>query len=256
MALIESFKTYLYSPLTLFRLGRVCLWHSGRCGSTVLGDLLEQHPRIYWAGEVLEKYSKQVESDSDKAQAWAGGKKIIRREIMRGGAHYFGMEMKLWHMHRIGIDIQTVLDFLKSHKLQKNIVLERTNYLRVAVSGYVLQATRESHVSLGGKPKKPKQGVLVDLHDLINLMDYFAEFYNELKRLLPADSLWLSYEDDILPDPSIGYKKVINYCGLIPEATTVRLGRTNPQSLENIILNYNEVKNKLESTPYNWMLNG
>ncbi|NEQ34055.1 MAG: hypothetical protein F6K04_24205 [Leptolyngbya sp. SIO4C5] len=40
---------------------RIAMLHYGRCGSTVLGDLLGQHPDIFWDSEVFERlYTQQL----------------------------------------------------------------------------------------------------------------------------------------------------------------------------------------------------
>ncbi|MGF1479266.1 MAG: hypothetical protein ACFB4I_07215 [Cyanophyceae cyanobacterium] len=45
-------------PLTQYKnRPGIFMWHHGRCGSTVLGKLLDQHPDINWRGEIFELYA-------------------------------------------------------------------------------------------------------------------------------------------------------------------------------------------------------
>jgi hypothetical protein len=61
----EKFKKYrrarsvasrLLCPLTP---NGICFLHQGRCGSTVLGNMLNQHPRISFRGEIFEHFMKE-----------------------------------------------------------------------------------------------------------------------------------------------------------------------------------------------------
>ena len=124
-------------PFSIFRPFNVCMWHIGRCGSTVVGDLLNQDGRIVWSSEILEPYSREVETRNLQREAWKGAKRRIRYKQLTAGARIFGFEMKLWHLKRIGVEAKTALNFLKQNKYDKHILLERKNYLRAIVSSFV-----------------------------------------------------------------------------------------------------------------------
>lgn len=48
---------------SLIRERNVVMFHCGRCGSSVVGGLLNQHTKVRWAGEIFEnvryKYGKE-----------------------------------------------------------------------------------------------------------------------------------------------------------------------------------------------------
>ena len=48
------------------RVTNFVMLHSGRCGSTVAGDLLAQHPEIAWRGEIFERYKDDPRSKGAK----------------------------------------------------------------------------------------------------------------------------------------------------------------------------------------------
>ena len=50
-ALIKRALSHVLNP---FRPGNILIIHIGRCGSTVLGKMLNEHPMIYWASELYE----------------------------------------------------------------------------------------------------------------------------------------------------------------------------------------------------------
>jgi hypothetical protein len=75
-----------------------------------------------------------------------------------------------------------------------------------------------------------------------------------LALLADKDVLQLTYEDDILKDPRIAYRRVCGYLGLEPCPAFVRHARSNPFRLDEIIENYDEVKQALSGTEFEWML--
>ena len=230
-----------------------CIWHSGRCGSTVLASMLKQHPKIYCAEELLETYSKSYESWADKSGGWSGGKWRIRRSMQKGGTKVSGFEMKIWHLHRLRVSVSEAMNFLRGINFNRHIVLERQNYLRVIVSGHILRKTSRSHIKLDeSTPNLSK--VYINLEELDSSICKFSDFYTELKMLLGQDCLWLLYEKDILEEPNIAFRKVTDFLGLEPLTATVRLRRTNPYPLQEIILNFDEISAHLKDTTHEWML--
>ena len=245
---------FVNAPFSALRRFNVCMWHSGRCGSSVLGDLLRQDGRIVWGKEILERYSKKVEARNLQGAAWQGAKRRIRYNQLIAGARIFGFEMKIWHLKRMGVEPKTAWGFLKQQKYDKQIILERKNYLRVIVSGFVGQATSKLHCKTGESPVSAK--IRLHLRSLRNGLRIFTKFYDEMKRLLPESSLLITYEDDILPDPVVAYGKVVNYLGLTPRHVVVNYQRTNQGNLQEIVVNLDEVREYLKGTQYEWMVTG
>ena len=66
--------------------------------------------------------------------------------------------------------------------------------------------------------------------------------------------MFLSYEDDILPDPKIAYEKVCGFLDLEVRNPKVNLRRTNPFDIHEIVENYAELEKTLKNTKYEWML--
>jgi hypothetical protein len=228
------------------------MWHIGRCGSTVVGDLLRQDGRIIWGSEILEPYSKKVEAKNLQRIAWKCAKRRIKYEQLVAGRRIFGFEMKIWHLKRLGVNPQTALNFLKQNKYEKHILLERRNYLRVIVSGFVGAATSKWHSKIGEKSVSAK--IHLNMKDVNEHLQIFTQFYDEMKKLLPETCLLLTYEEDILHDPIIAYRKVANYLGLLPRSVVVKFQKTNPEDLHKIVFNFREVAEYLKGTKYEWML--
>ena len=71
-----------------WRAGSVAMFHMGRCGSTVLAKMLEQHPRIFWDGEIYERVSPRLYHR-------LGPRGFLRFKQMRAGRRFYGFEVKL-----------------------------------------------------------------------------------------------------------------------------------------------------------------
>lgn len=244
-------RALLNAPMSLLRPFNVCLWHGGRSGSTVLGDLLGQHQRVYWAGEVLENYTKKVEQSSTAAAGWQRAGRLIRYGKLVAGARIYGCEMKIWHMKRLGVGAKTVLSFLRNAGFTRHILLERQNYLRIIASGHARVKTGRAHIKTNEARHEAAFGL--DPDRIEALIRIYEQFFDEMRDLLRPGYIHLQYEDDIQADPLIAYRKTVDYLGLEPAPVTVRLQRTNPDPLERIVTNYDEIRARLAGTRYEWM---
>jgi len=232
------------------------MWHTGRCGSSVIADLIRQDGRIHWAGEILEGYSKiwsqkNIMNGDISKQIY---RKIKKRQMIAGW-RAFGFEMKLWHHKRLNLEFEEVFGILQQLSFNNNILLERKNYLRQTVSWQVAKARGQIHLRQGQERKlvKIKLNVSDDSRLLYGLRLY-THYHQELKEKLPQDFLYLCYEDDIQSDPYRGYSKIMQYFGYSPKDVSTQHVRTNPYKLSDVIENYDEVSNYLENTPFHWMI--
>jgi hypothetical protein len=248
----RSTRLLMHGPLTPLRPYNICMWHAGRCGSTVIGDMLNQHNKIFWGSEVLEQYSRHVETGTvSKEQAWHGAKRLLNRRQMEAGARIFGIEMKYWHLARLNIEPEEMLEYLEEHNYIKHIILERSNYLRICVSGRVARSTSQLH----RKNDAPHISAQVELNTRVieKTMRAYSKFFNKMKQLLD-DYLLITYEDHIVNDPKIAYQKIIEFLGLKAGHVNINFARTNPAGLRDIVSNIAEVQDYFKDTEFEWMV--
>ncbi len=124
--IVYNLNACLYSPFSVLRDLNICMWHIGRCGSTVIADLIQQDGRIDWGGEILEDFSKNpppkaIKSSDIPKEVY---RKIKKRQRI-AGYRPFGFEMKLWHYERLKLEFEEVFEILQQLGFNKNIVLER-----------------------------------------------------------------------------------------------------------------------------------
>jgi LPS sulfotransferase NodH len=189
-----------------------------------------------------------------------------RRAGRRTGKRFYGFELKYLpqqHLRRefLNLRLEECVSLLRRLRFSRFIVLHRENYLRQAISVQVGREQRRWHARTA--PEKPTR-IVVNLESFrpgpprISLLDEFRsleENHDKLKHLLGHDEvLYLSYERDILADPTQAYFKCCGFLGVAPASPQIALARTNPFPYEEIVLNMPAVRTLLCSTKYAWML--
>jgi hypothetical protein len=252
--------------LSRSRIGNVVLFHIGRSGSTVLGDLLDQHPRVFWDQEIYRGLEDKAPRLTEGHNPELSGKalQILRQRMNRVGKEFYGFETKFFQLRLTEAKLPDYIEGLKHIGITHFIVLERENYLRKVVSSLVYHAKNASHQ----RPNKQVQlnTLCLDVNNLcidkdakplLAYLNQWKQDFNTLKRLLAKENvLYLSYEADILPNPIISYERTCAFLGIALQRVSVHYGRTNPFRLSEIITNFPEVKEYLSATPFEWMLNG
>lgn len=249
------------------RRGNVVMFHSGRVGSTVVGELLRQSPKIFWDREIYDRLF------ADHEKKYGGIQRIgevdplvyLKQRASAVGAAYYGFEVAFRHLVVFGLDLPTYVEAVAAQGCQHFIVLERKNKLRSVISALVAKETAEYHVLSGKKP--PRKSVTVDVErismqrrndwilPLVEVIDTFEHNYAEARRVLDGkQALFLTYEDDVLEDPRRAYQQACDFLGVAAPAAEVRLTRTNPYPVRDLIENVADVERVLQGSGYEWML--
>lgn len=238
--------------------------HTGRCGSSVLGDMLNAHSKFHWAGEIFEAFmgidaSNASETNQRIRKTIDSSRDSTRSRIYGFATKY--LDQQHLSSECLNISIDDYVTRLDQLGFSHFIVLDRTNYLRRAVSALVGKATGKWHSH--DEPSRPTS-VTVDLQSYLtggqprSLIQFFEstdDRRNELKRALTnRNSLQLTYEDDVEQDPMIGYRKICDFLDMADEGPAINLRRTNPFTFRQMIVNYAEVEAALHDTKYSWMI--
>jgi hypothetical protein len=269
MPLTQATLVYLrdYRPRPMrvrnsnFREANVAMFHTGRSGSTVLANMLNDHSEVNWGGELLGRMNERYRFMMRKPDA---PQSIIERSCYSRLSRIYGFETKYLPQqnHRVDMDLEDYISLLRRLHFTKFIVLHRNNYLRQIVSLQVARESKELHV--GREAKVPtKVEINVDAFlvgnvqmPLLELLNSLDSNYARLKAIFTKDeALLLSYEDDVLGDPRIAYRKMCGFLGIEDEGPEVRLRRTNPFPVVDMISNIDQVASVLKPTKYSWMLN-
>ncbi|MCY7332742.1 MAG: hypothetical protein LH649_08815 [Pseudanabaena sp. CAN_BIN31] len=248
----------------LLRDKNIAMFHMGRCGSTVVGDMLNAHPDCTWASELFEGKKNLALSSTEKLEFV---KSTIQTSCYSQITKFYGFETKYMpstHLSEdcIGISLEEYVSLLRNLGFSKFIVLHRKNYLRRIISGEVGRQKGQWHSTQEVKNPTP---VKLDInairygntsHNLLDLFHSFDENYHFLQNLISKDNnLFIIYEDDIFENPIKAYNKVCSFLEIEPIPSEINLKRTNPFSYQQMVHNFGEVQSLLENTSYGWMLN-
>ncbi|MEE2971907.1 MAG: hypothetical protein VX672_02180 [Planctomycetota bacterium] len=239
--------------------------HAGRCGSTVLNRLLNQHPRVHFEGEILgARYDYHFGRDSAtiEIQDYDVGSGV-RRRWWRSRRNHYGMEVKTIDLPVHGCrTLQDARDLLKSCG-SRLMVLRRRNGLRRFLSAVRPELTgspwhrRTSPDSDASRmridldrpwasryPDKDIEGILRQEDDAVVVLGALAR---------DADlDLW--FEDHVRDDPTVGYRAICETIGIEPVPVTTTIRRTNPGPISSIVENVDELRERLEGSRWAWML--
>jgi LPS sulfotransferase NodH len=234
------------------------MFHVGRSGSTVLAKMLGQHPHVHWGEELFANIKSNVPSFQPTPR-WVSA--VIEAGVHKRRCAYFGFETKASHLwaNCLNMSAEDYVFLLREMGFSRFIVLTRSNLLRVVISFSVGWQSREWHAaSRSPRPSRVTVQVraLGPWHaSLIEILDHYQNYYAQFDNLLAyAARLDLNYEADIESDPAVGYRKVCRFLEIEPERLEIPFGRTNPFSIEEMILNYDEVSDALRGTRFEWML--
>lgn len=233
--------------------GNACMFHIGRSGSTVLADQMGQHPGLVWAGELLDHKRLRL------GPATALG--LIEARLRAAGDRRFGLETKFYHLRRAGLGLEAFLERLDGLGFDRFLVVRRRNLLRKVVSSQVARASRRWHLPAG--QRAVLQTVRIDPERVPiegghrPLLDIIERYLEDFRRLDGAlgnrQRLDLVFEDDIRPDPGSACRRALDFLGLPPHPTEVRLAPTTPWPLGQIVENLDEVRACLAGSPHAWM---
>lgn len=233
----------------------VVMFHIGRCGSTVVGTLLNQHPKIRWGGELFANLKRKYGMDS---WVWEDPLRMIKLRTSIHICRVFGIEIKKKHFEDVKMSINDIISDLEHLGYKKYIILKRKNYLKREVSRIV--GNKMEGWNFKEEVDPPKVEVPIINRDGKTITDYFREtdsFYKTLEKNIERENtLKISYERDIKENPKVAFEKITKLVGIKSVKTKISTKKINKKPLEERISNFEEVKSVLEKTKYEWMVRG
>jgi hypothetical protein len=241
-------------PLAALRPANVMMVHIGRSGSGVLCNLLGQHPRIRWDGEIYAPARRLLAESADPMR-------FLQWRMAAAGRQIFGFEVKFFHAGLIGMDFAEFFAAVERLGFERFIVLRRQNTLRKIVSSMVLNERGRAHRSANRSAKLHRIRIDVnevnvdrDCKPLLAYLEDYEQGFELLDELLVGrDALRLSYEDHIAADPTVAYRMACDFIGVEPREARIAFGKNNPFPLEEIVTNFDEVAGALQGTSFEWM---
>lgn len=240
--------------------GHVLMLHCGRSGSTLLGDMLDQHPDVFWDGEVVEKLlhkTSQKESVGiDHLQGEFSLEDIVNRIAnrirTRSAGRIYGIEIQDYHMDFINCSVEDFLINIKEMGFSKFIYLDR-HPIRKMISHLVATQNNEWHINRNQRASRSKIHIV---HDRIYIghrfttvkesLDQMIKFKEKSIQFLGADHiLKLDYDTDIKFDPMEALSKVCAHLEIPENKPKLKFAKTADLQLSDLVENYSEVESAL-----------
>ena len=246
-------------------------WHIGRCGSSVLGSLLAQHPSIAYSNEIYSRYMPRRRGSSSLPSI---GSVLEQAEQATSGCDLHLFEVKHLPDQNLGLypqlEVQDWLNHFFAQGYKQHLLMCRRNglrrmvsHFRAAQSGqYVLGSS--SDVVYGSPITIPLEGIVhgFGTRTLLGWLEEYERGHEVMQECLDAldklnsDFSWLElvYEDQIEHDPRMAYRDVCNFLNLPAVDVDLRLRKISPGRLVHLIANLDEVRDCLSPTRFAWML--
>lgn len=218
----------------------------GRSGSTLLVQLLNEHPKIHSEGEILNA-AQHMKSFFPSLYVQGRRAKFPKQ--------VYGFKVKLYQL----VEDQCLMnprEFVLDLYNQgwKIINLSRRNYLRSQVSHYVGRHRGFMHITTSQKASAFKESkVTIDCKDLIDGIERRDKYREKEKEILQGlNYIEVVYEDDLLlqENHQRTCNKVFDHLDIEPVSVKAKLKKTTSSKLSEVIENYEEVVESLGKTKY------
>jgi len=205
----------MYPLFARYHEKKIAMFHHGRCGSTVIGKMLNDHPRLYWAGEPFHTSAIKQRVQNREIQFH----EMIRWSQYEAGPRYYGFEIKYRQLSILGIQSQAFLEDLCALRFNYFIHLHRKNVLRQLISSLIGQQAGYWHLSVNSDPQQSTihlspDGLIPQLDSAIQAVRHFSDLLSTM------NVLEINYEDHIMEDPRIAYERICAFVGFPVSITT------------------------------------
>ena len=145
MLLKNFLNSFFWKKSSFSCASRATMFHIGRCGSTVVAKLLQQHHNIHWANELYEPIFKQWNRlNPDFTQPGVMPMlpiDYLKKSISKSNTKTYGFEIKPYHFRLINMPMKKYLTEIEMLGFQHFILLDRKNKLRKTFSKYKRRLT-------------------------------------------------------------------------------------------------------------------
>lgn len=245
----------------------VMMVHIGRCGSTVLTEMLKAAAPIRWDGEIFEKRFAAVRQQNPAMHGVGfvlsqNPMNILRLCALDKLDMDFGFELKPFHLRHFGWRFDNFLPAVEALGFNRFVLLDRRNRLRKIVSSLIARQTGAWHVKAGLKVvvrqiRLPVDSFRLDFHcgTLSDVLRAYEREFSSVQEMMQSRALLeLCYEEDIQEDPNVGLEKLARFLRYPLSKVVPPLAKTTPFTLREILTNYEEVVDHLHGTEFAWMV--
>jgi len=244
----------------------VAMFHIGRCGSTVIADMLGRQPNFRSIGEIYTAYrGNRLDQQSATPGNYTAAKLAqASAAIKNRGTVLFEVKfLPTLDMTFFPGGMECFLETIGGMGVTKAIVLSRRNLLRRLVST-AISVKRKAYQKRAGETVNiptvslPLSGTYLGATGtIVQIFDMIDREYDALRDVLDRHgmaALALEYEADIQDNPGLAVTKTCHFLGLEPVDVSPEFQRINNKGLADILSNYAAVSEILNGTKFEGML--
>ena len=245
------------------RPGVVLMLHVGRCGSTVLANLLAQDPDIHWDAKLHRKardlYGERLKQMNHKD--W------LAQQFSISGDRYYGFEFKILqdqYPDMAGLTLAEFLEQCREIGVTHYILLVRRNTLRHVISHYASRNRGNWHFKKGETAKAQQFALDLDHVTTGSAPGRGIETYMRQVDAAHAEALTLLGDAPVLEiedETDIGekgarfaYEKSCRFLNKEPAEVSIRNRKANPFPISSTLSNYDDLVARIAGTEFEWML--
>ncbi|MBX2828526.1 MAG: sulfotransferase [Flavobacteriaceae bacterium] len=222
--------------------GKFVIITRSRTGSNLLISLLDSHDNIEAHGELFRRLEgKSCQTIYDGLFPKKSSKQI---------------GFKIFYYHPLDSEDRSIWDLLKNDPHLKVIHLRRENLLRVHISRLIAGQTdvwssrNKQEISLADRK------VHIDVKELLQDFETTNQQIAAAKETFKShQSIDVSYEE-LTADRANTMQRILGFLGVTQSNLDSVLKRQNPETLEDLVANYEEVYDALIDTDHAFMLKG
>lgn len=234
-----------YGSLLTREVPDVCfiVFAQGRTGGTLLTELLDCHPKIHCAGEVLSIGKTRIPLLAPYHYTLGAA--------CHSGATVYGYRVKVYQLSRH--QRRNPRRFLRQAHAEgwKIVYLRRKNLLRHALSNVVAEHLGQWNYKKSEKLER--EPVRVDADDLLTRIGRREKYLAaEAEALDGLPYLEIIYEDDLEPETAkqATCDRIFDFLGVGSSPVETSLKKINKGPLKEFIANYEEVKTRIADAGY------
>lgn len=238
--------------------------HHGRCGSTVLGDMLNQHSKVHWDGEIYYQPGwMDALAPMERIHFERDGIEHMRSSVRGSNKAIYGFEFQPHNLIPMSVGLGEYFDLCEEAGVSHFIHLRRKNMLRKMTSSLVALARDKFHYRTDETPEMIRIKIDVDnlfiKNEGLTLLGQLDKMCrNEeviAKSFERRKAIFLSYEDDVESDPQVGYEKLCSFLDVNPEVNKIAYVKSTAMfKMSEIMENWSDVVRVISGTRYEWML--
>lgn len=209
-----------------------------RTGSNLLISLLDSHEDIIAYGEKFQRLGKNNSSQIYNTIFPIESNKIIG--------------FKIFYYHPLDSDDKSILGQLKNDRSFKIIHLLRNNLLRVHISRLIAEKTD----IWSSRCEKSIDSKMVHI-DIKKLLGDFANTKNQIlrtQRIFENHNFFEVTYESLINEREDTISNLLNFLEVPKAKLKSPYKKQNPEKLQNLVSNYDELYNSLINTEYSHML--